>query len=62
MWNKIKVLFAPPGAKVIAARELEDAHRQLLAAQSGREYAEAMCKYHSAKIERLANYLRREAE
>lgn len=62
MWNKIKAMFAPPGATAIAARELEEARRQLLAAQSGREYAEAMCQYHSAKIERLANYLRREPE
>ena len=34
-------------------RELDQAHRSLLEAQSSREYAESMVTYHQARIERL---------
>lgn len=53
----VKSLFAAPSAEVIALRELEDAKRKLLDAQTGREYAESMCKYHEARIKRLTAYL-----
>ena len=42
-------------------RELDQAHRGLLEAQSAREYADAMCAYHQARIERLTGALRGEA-
>ena len=52
-----KGLFATPSAEVLALRELEDAKRRLLEAQSAREYADSMCKYHEARIKRLTTYL-----
>lgn len=54
--------FRKPSAEIIAQRELEDAKRALLEAQSGLEYAAAMVDYHSSRIQRLTNMLhRREA-
>lgn len=53
----IKSLFTAPSAEVLALRELEDAKRRLLEAQTAREYAESMCKYHEARIKRLTAYL-----
>lgn len=58
----IKRLYAPLSAEQLALRELEDAKRQLLEAQSGREYAESMCKYHEARIKRLTTYLHKATE
>lgn len=52
-----KSVFATPSAEMLALRELEDARRKLLEAQSGREYANSMCQYHEARIKRLTNYL-----
>ena len=61
MWRKsieyIKSLLATPSAEVLALRELEDAKRKLLEAQTGREYAHSMCMYHEARIKRLTAYL-----
>lgn len=54
----VRAVFMPPSAKVLALRELEDAERKLLEAQTGREYADSMCKYHEARIRRLTAYLR----
>ena len=53
----IKNVYTTPSAEVIALRELEEAKRKLLEAQSGREFAESMCKYHEARIKRLSAYL-----
>jgi hypothetical protein len=39
-------------------RELDQAHRSLLEALSAREYADAMCSYHQARIKRLEATLR----
>lgn len=52
-----KSVFATPSAQMLALRELEDARRKLLEAQSAREYANSMCQYHEARIKRLTNYL-----
>jgi hypothetical protein len=49
--------FRVPSAEVLALKELEDAKRRLLEAQSAREYSESMCKYHEARIKRLTAYL-----
>ncbi len=54
----LKNIYATPSAEVIAVRELEEAKRKLLEAQSGREYADSMCKYHEARIKRLTNYIK----
>jgi hypothetical protein len=53
----IKRLFEPPSAESLALKELETAKRLLLEAQSAREYADSMAKYHEARIRRLTNYL-----
>ena len=53
-----KNLFIPTSADVIALRELEDSKRRLLEAQSAREYADSMCKYHEARIKRLTAYVK----
>lgn len=57
MFKKLKQLFEAPSAEVIAIRELEEAKRGLLDAQTGREYANAMCSYYESKIKRLSNYV-----
>lgn len=56
----IKTLYTVPSAEMLALRELEEAKRKLLEAQTGREYADSMCKYHEARIKRLTAYLNRE--
>lgn len=53
----VRSWFAVPSAETLALRELEEAKRKLLDAQSGREYADSMCKYHEARIKRLTTYL-----
>jgi hypothetical protein len=50
----VRAWFTPPAALVLAARELEDAKRGLLSAQSSREYADDMVKYYESKIKHLA--------
>jgi len=46
-----------PSPKELAAKELEEAKRRFLEAQSGMEYAKRMSDYHSDRIKRLTNYL-----
>lgn len=53
----IKSNFVTPSPEVLALRELEDAKRRLLEAQSSREYADSMCKFRETQIKRLTNYL-----
>lgn len=50
--------FRNPSAAILAQRELEEAQRQLLSAQSGAEYAKALVLYNSQRIERLAKYIK----
>ena len=50
-------LFRPASPEVLAARELDEARRQLLQAQSAEEYAHSMAAYHQARIARLERYL-----
>ena len=50
-------IFATPSAQTLAARELEEASRRKLEAQSALEYASAMVMYHTARIERLKAFL-----
>lgn len=57
MWDRIKLLYQTPNAETLAVRELDNAKRALLEAQSAKEYAESMCKYHDARIKRLSSYL-----
>jgi hypothetical protein len=58
MIDKVKKLLATPSAETIALKELEDAKRQLLEAQTTREYADSMCKFREAQIKRLTAYIK----
>lgn len=57
LYASIAKIFASPSAETLALRELQTARRSLLEAQSAREYAESMCKYHEARVKRLTAYL-----
>lgn len=57
MIQELKKLWSTPSAEVIALRELEDAKRKLLEAQTSREYAESMCKFRESQIKRLTTYI-----
>lgn len=57
MYQSLIKMFSRPSAETLALRELEEARRQLLEAQSAREYSESMCKYHDTRIKRLVSYL-----
>jgi hypothetical protein len=58
----LKRWLSPPAALVLAARELEDAKRGLLSAQSSREYADGLVRYYESKIKRLNSYLKEAGE
>jgi hypothetical protein len=60
--NWVKNIYATPTAESLALRELEEAKRRLLEAQTAREYAESMCKYRDAQIKRLTAYLHKATE
>ena len=49
--------FKTPSAVIIAARELEEARRELLRSQSTAEYAIRISAYHLDRIKRLSFYL-----
>jgi hypothetical protein len=53
----LRALFTKPSAVLLARVELEEAQRQLLQAQTAREYAASMETYHGKRIERLTKYL-----
>lgn len=55
--NWIKSMYMPPSAESLALRELDESKRRLLEAQTAREYADSMCKFHEVKIKRLTTYL-----
>lgn len=58
MINEFKKFWAAPSAEVIAMRELEDAKRKLLEAQTNREYIESVVKFREAQIKRLTAYIK----
>ena len=58
----LKTVYKIPSAEVLALRELEEAKRKLLEAQSGRDYAASMCNYYETKIKRLTAYLHNATE
>ena len=60
--NWVKNIYATPTAESLALRELEEAKRRLLEAQTAREYADSMCKYREAQIKRLTTYLHKATE
>lgn len=61
MTNFFAVLTRPfrtPDANTMAAQELADAKRLLLVAQTNRAYAESMCGFYEAQVQRLTAYIR----
>ena len=54
----LKKLWQTPSAESLALRELEEAKRRLLDAQTNREYADSMCKFREAQIRRLTAYIK----
>jgi hypothetical protein len=59
--NKLLNVFQKPSAALLARVELEEAKRQLLAAQTALEYAQSMVTYNEAKVKRLTAYLKKES-
>ncbi len=56
--NYLKKLWQTPSAEALALRELEEAKRKLLDAQTSREYADSMVKFREAQIKRLTAYIK----
>ncbi len=52
--------FRKPSPKELAQRELEDAQRQLLNAQSAADYACRIAEYNADRIKRLTAFLKKE--
>ena len=57
MMSKILEIFREPSAMTLAVRELEQAQRGLLEAQTSQEFAHRMSEYHLDRINRLTAYL-----
>lgn len=51
------ILFRPTTVHNLAEKELYEAHRGLLRAQAGLEWAQAIVTYHQTRINRLNAYL-----
>ena len=51
-------VFKKPTATVLAQTELEEAQRQLLAAQSGLDFARSSVEYNQQRVARLTRYVR----
>jgi hypothetical protein len=56
----LRDFFYHPHPVTVAERELAEAQRCLLLAQTGLEYAQAMVGYHDARVKRLRAYVARE--
>jgi hypothetical protein len=54
---RLQGLWRLPSATEMAAKELEEAKRRYLDAQSAMEYARRMSDYHADRVKRLTNYL-----
>ncbi len=57
MLREVIEILRKPSAEVLAQRELDEARRQLLQAQAGKEYAAALVTYNEARIVRLERFL-----
>ena len=51
--NWLKKLYIPSTCEELMARELDAARRDLLLAETARDYAESMVLYNKQRIERL---------
>lgn len=57
--KEIKLLYARPTVETLALRELENARRDLLTAQTQQEYSAKMVEFYEIKIKRLSIFLKR---
>lgn len=57
MMLNIRNIFRVPHAHELAVRELNEAKRELLSAQTARDYAIAVVQYNEDRIARLEAYL-----
>ena len=55
----LRSVYVLPSARVLAIKELEDSKRKLLEMESSFDYAQSMCNYYKAKINRLESYLKK---
>lgn len=55
--NAIKNMLRQPTAQQLAVKELAEAERQLLEAETAKEYATQMVVYHAGRVARLRKYL-----
>lgn len=55
--DQIASLFKTPSAEILAIRELDEAKRKLLQAQSSYEYYRCICEYNEDRIKRLSEYI-----
>ena len=53
----MKDYFKTPSPEELAAKELDEARRELLKALSGQDYANRIVQYHEDRIKRLTEYL-----
>lgn len=53
----MRLVFAKPTPLELAAEELVQAERANLEAETGRDYADALVKYNTARIARLRKYI-----
>ena len=56
--NWITQLYTPSTCEELMARELDAARRDLLLAETARDYAESMVLYNNQRIERLTTALK----
>jgi hypothetical protein len=54
----IKQLYTPATCEELMARELDTARRDLLIAETAKDYAESMVLYNDQRIERLTEALK----
>ena len=54
----IKQLYTPATCEELMARELDTARRDLLIAETAKDYAESMVLYNNQRIERLTEALK----
>ena len=56
--NWLKKLYIPATCEELMVRELDTARRDLLLAETAKDYAESMVLYNNQRIERLTTALR----
>ena len=56
--NWIRHLYTPSTCEELMARELDTARRDLLLAETAKDYAESMVLYNDQRIERLTEALK----